>query len=107
MKATIIDIKRFAVHDGDGIRTTVFFKGCPLHCIWCHNPESIGRQKRLALMKEKCIGCGECGRVCPNGAHRFSEKGHTIERAKCIGCGRCAETCPVSALRLYGRTVDT
>lgn len=60
LKATISDIKRFAVHDGDGIRTTVFFKGCPLKCVWCHNPESISFQKQTAFYKNKCIGCGEC-----------------------------------------------
>lgn len=62
MKAMISDIKRFAVHDGDGIRTTVFFKGCPLKCVWCHNPESISFQPQTAFYKNKCIGCGECRR---------------------------------------------
>lgn len=63
MKAIISDIKRFAVHDGDGIRTTVFFKGCPLKCVWCHNPESISFKPQLAFYKDKCIGCGECNNV--------------------------------------------
>jgi pyruvate formate lyase activating enzyme len=60
MKATIFEIKRFAVHDGDGIRTTVFFKGCPLKCVWCHNPEGLSAKEETAFYAHKCIGCGEC-----------------------------------------------
>ena len=71
MKAIISDIKRFAVHDGDGIRTTVFLKGCSLKCIWCHNPESIYFKPQLAYYDNKCISCGECVSSCPTGAHRI------------------------------------
>jgi len=73
MKAMISDIKRFAVHDGDGIRTTVFFKGCPLKCVWCHNPESIDFKPQLAFYNNKCIDCGECISVCPSGAHKITQ----------------------------------
>ena len=65
MKAWICDIKRFAVHDGDGIRTTVFFKGCNLKCAWCHNPESQGFQPQMMFYQDKCKGCGKCKAVCP------------------------------------------
>ena len=65
MNATIFEIKRFAVHDGDGIRTTVFFKGCPLRCVWCHNPESQNFAPEMAIFKNRCIGCGKCEKICP------------------------------------------
>lgn len=102
MKARISDIKRFATHDGDGIRTTVFLKGCPLKCLWCHNPESIGSAPQLAYYPDKCIGCGACAEVCPVGAHTM-EGGHVFHREKCIGCGACGEACLGEALRFYGK----
>ena len=73
MKARISDIKRFAVHDGPGIRTTVFLKGCTLKCVWCHNPEGISFRPQIAFYANKCIGCGECAEVCARGGHVFSE----------------------------------
>lgn len=108
MKARISDIKRFAVHDGDGIRTTVFFKGCPLKCVWCHNPEGIGFKPQLAYYANKCIGCGECVSACPAGAHKITENGHVFERESCVGCGKCESVCLGDALKFYGRemTVD-
>lgn len=104
-KGIVSDIKRFAVHDGDGIRTTVFFKGCPLKCIWCHNPESIDSRPRLAYYPHKCLGCGECAAVCPSGAQMVTEKGHEFRRGACLACGRCEEVCPGGALKFYGRAV--
>ena len=108
----VTDFKRFAVHDGDGIRTTVFLKGCPLKCVWCHNPESISPKPELAFYSEKCTGCGECARVCPNGAHIF-EAGdtpdsyiHKLDRTKCVACGKCAEVCVSGALKLCGRRMS-
>ena len=101
MKAKIADIKRFAVHDGDGIRTVVFFKGCPLKCRWCHNPETIDPKPQIAFYADKCIGCGECMEVCPVGAR--SAQG--FDRGLCIGCGKCAEVCLGDALKHYGREV--
>ena len=103
MKAKIFEIKRFAVHDGDGIRTTVFFKGCPLKCVWCHNPEGIGFEPQLAYYENKCIGCGECISVCPSGAHKITENGHLFSRDLCVGCGKCADICLGDALTFYGK----
>ena len=106
MKAIVSDIKRFAVHDGDGIRTTVFFKGCSLKCVWCHNPEGISFKPQLAYYGNKCVNCGECVRVCPSGAHQMTERGHEFERDKCIGCGKCPDKCLGSALTFYGRKMS-
>ena len=103
----IFDLKRFAVHDGPGIRTVVFFKGCPLRCAWCHNPEAFDIQPELMVYAARCIGCGACLTACPHGAHQVivqdgtSRKVHLRER--CVGCGRCAETCYAEALVLLGR----
>lgn len=105
MKGTISDIKRFAVHDGPGIRTTIFFKGCPLKCFWCHNPESISFLPQLAYRKEKCINCGRCAEVCPSGAHIVNGATHNYIREKCKGNGLCANVCLGRALTFYGRSV--
>ena len=103
MKAKIFEIKRFAVHDGDGIRTTVFFKGCPLKCLWCHNPEGISGETELAYYAHKCIGCAECVMACPNGAHTIEGGAHQFHREKCVACGKCEEVCLGNALTLYGK----
>jgi len=103
IKASILEIKRFAVHDGDGIRTTLFLKGCPLRCVWCHNPEGIAFPKELSYIETKCIGCGECAVVCPTHAHEMREGVHHFDRSRCIGCGACESVCLGSALKLYGR----
>ena len=103
MKAKIFEIKRFAVHDGDGIRTTVFFKGCPLKCVWCHNPESLTVKSELAYYANKCVSCRECLSVCPTGAHVIENDKHVFKREKCIACGKCTEICLGNALTLYGK----
>lgn len=105
-EAVLMDIKRFAVHDGPGIRTTLFLKGCSLKCIWCHNPEGIRSAAQIAYYEHKCLQCGECAKVCPADAHRFSETGHLFARENCIGCGRCEKACLGSALTLFGRQID-
>lgn len=105
MKANIVEIKRFAVHDGDGIRTTVFFKGCPLKCIWCHNPETISPKRQLAFYRHKCISCGKCAEVC--GCHTFSENMHRVDNKKCTVCGKCTKVCPQSALEIFGTEMST
>lgn len=104
-KAIISDIKRFAVHDGDGIRTTVFFKGCPLKCVWCHNPEGISFERQLGYYRNKCINCGECVSACPNNAHKMVDNKHFFERNLCIGCGKCVDKCLGSAMVLYGKEI--
>lgn len=101
MKATVTSIKRFAVHDGDGIRTTVFLKGCPLRCIWCHNPETLSPARQIALYAEKCIGCQRCASLCTH--HAFHDAVHTLDREGCTLCGACAEVCPKEAIEIIGR----
>lgn len=104
MRDLIFDIQRFCVYDGPGIRTTVFFKGCNMHCAWCHNPESFSTDAELLFRHEKCTSCGACTAVCPNGAHEIKADGtHVFDRAKCAACGKCAEVCPNDVLELSGR----
>jgi glycyl-radical enzyme activating protein len=125
----VFEIQRFCIHDGPGIRTTVFLKGCPLRCLWCHNPEGMASDNALSFLPEKCIGCGYCFRTCPRGAHKMtaapqpsastpaasasaapaagnapSEK-HELDRDLCVVCGACAKECYAKALELIGRDV--
>jgi pyruvate formate lyase activating enzyme len=99
----IFDIKKFSIHDGPGIRTTVFFKGCPLSCWWCHNPESqrISREKLYAV--SRCIGCGECLAACPENAIHEMETGFCTDPEKCLQCGNCADICLAEACEMAGR----
>ena len=103
MKASVFEIKRFAVHDGDGIRTTVFFKGCSLKCVWCHNPEGICFDKQIAYYSDKCVGCGECVGVCQSGAHVIHGGVHVFDRGKCAFCGKCQTVCFGEALSIFGK----
>jgi pyruvate formate lyase activating enzyme len=97
----IFDVKHFAVHDGPGIRTTIFLKGCPLRCTWCHSPESQSPRPEIAYSPDQCIGCDACVEACPNGAQTLGPE--KILRDLCTGCGSCAEACYAGALILYGR----
>lgn len=106
MQGIITEIQRFSVHDGPGIRTTVFFKGCNLRCFWCHNPETHRIEPELQLQLARCIGCGACLAVCPVGAHTLVEGERRFDRARCLGCGRCAAECFAEALVLVGRRVS-
>ena len=89
----IAAVKRFEIHDGDGIRTTLFLKGCPLQCRWCHNPECISARAEMAYYPAKCIHCGQCAQVCPTGAQQMTANGHVFDRTKCTGCGLCEAVC--------------
>ncbi|MBR5742923.1 MAG: glycyl-radical enzyme activating protein [Clostridia bacterium] len=99
----VTNIQRFSVHDGPGIRTTVFLKGCPLRCRWCHNPETKRRENELFFTSRLCILCGLCAAACPEGVHTFSGEEHRIDRTKCRLCGACAEACPTTALELCAK----
>ncbi len=106
MKATVFTIQRFSLHDGDGIRTLVFFKGCPLRCAWCSNPESQSPLPQLLYNKKLCINCGGCSGACPGKAVVAGESGPELLRDRCRGLGLCIVACPTGALRLVGRRVS-
>jgi pyruvate formate lyase activating enzyme len=99
----IFDIQRFSIHDGPGIRTTVFLKGCPLRCKWCHNPEGLLPARQISFLPAKCIFCGECVKICKTGAHTLSPDDHELNREICIACGKCVESCHPRALEAIGR----
>lgn len=101
----IFDIKRYAVHDGPGIRTTVFLKGCPLKCWWCHNPEGISNKNDLMYFENKCMHCRRCVQVCPLGAIDFKDSTLHINRRSCNNCGKCSEACPTGALKSIAKKV--
>lgn len=101
-KGKIFEIQHFSFDDGPGIRTIVFLKGCQMHCLWCHNPESLdGHKSELAFVASKCVGCGFCFKVCPHGCHRMEDGKHIIDREKCTFCGKCARMCAGNALSVY------
>jgi len=90
------------MHDGPGLRTTVFFKGCPLRCAWCHNPETQKSKPELLFYPQKCIGCAACAGCCTKGVHLLNEDPR-IDRARCVLCGKCADNCPTGALEICGK----
>lgn len=95
MTGLVFQIRRFAMDDGPGIRTTVFFKGCPLACTWCHNPEGMSPHREIAFHRERCVWCGACAKACPQGEE------------SCTACGACAEVCPTQARRICGQRYST
>ena len=105
-KALLFEIQKMSTEDGPGIRTTVFFKQCPLTCIWCHNPESILKKPQLQWFKHKCIGCEICVKTCENGVLSLEKDGLHIDREKCQSCGNCAKECPSTALVMMGKWWD-
>jgi len=104
----VFNIQRYSIHDGPGIRTTVFLKGCPLRCFWCQNPESQSQEPEIFLKRDFCTLCGSCAEVCPAGAISFNSESSLIDRNLCIGCGKCVQVCPNDARELIGKsmTVD-
>ena len=106
MTGILFDIKRFSMHDGPGIRTTVFLKGCPLACVWCHNPESQSPRPVLLYRGGLCLGCGLCVSACPQGALALAGGAVARDPARCVACGSCAEKCPSEAATRVGREVD-
>lgn len=101
--AVLFDIKRYAIHDGPGIRTTLFLKGCPLRCVWCHNPESWSSAKQRLYKQVKCIGCSSCVDACPEGALKLTPEGIRPTGRPCVLCGSCADACPALAMEICGR----
>ena len=107
MEGNIIKISRFCVDDGRGIRTTVFLKGCPLKCIWCHNPESQKKSPELWYDSSKCINCMLCIKQCETGCHSFENGKHTIDFNKCISCGKCTLVCHTGAVEMIGKNISS
>lgn len=99
----ITNIQKFSIHDGDGIRTTVFFKGCPLKCRWCHNPETQRFEREMQIDREKCTGCGACAAICPSGAIHMEEGRPIWDADACTFCGKCENFCPTGIREIIGR----
>lgn len=100
----VFNIQKYSIHDGPGIRTTIFFKGCPLSCQWCHNPESQRYEIELMYYHERCTACGACVKACPQGANILIDGRIQMERTRCTACGACVDYCTVNARELVGKT---
>jgi len=99
----VFDIRKYSIHDGPGIRTTVFLKGCPLRCRWCHNPEGQSPEIEVILRSGRCIRCGACVEACPHEAAQLGEAGPEVRRERCVRCGECTLVCNAEARQLIGR----
>ena len=105
MRGQIADIQRFSVHDGPGIRTTVFLRGCGMRCAWCHNPQFQRAEPELRYRATRCVDCGACADACPLGA-LSTERDHRVDFERCTHCARCTEACPSGALSMVGESLD-
>ena len=104
MTGCVFNIQKFSIHDGPGIRTAVFCKGCPLRCLWCHNPEGLSKEPEIEFEPTKCIGCRACEAACPKSCHRFDEEGrHLYDRTRCTRCGACVSACLPGSLKTVGK----
>ncbi len=104
MEAVVFNLQKFCIHDGPGIRTTIFFKGCPLSCLWCANPESQNARPEIIRDAEKCVQCLSCAEICPNDAMVVQSKKVQYHMENCTHCGRCVQFCPTGAIELCGKT---
>jgi len=106
ISGNIFDIQRWSLHDGNGIRTTIFLKGCPLRCWWCHNPESWNENPILAFSNEKCTKCAKCIAICPEEANIIIDNNIKLRRSQCKACGKCVEVCPANAREIIGQEMS-
>ena len=106
LKGLVFNIQRFSLHDGPGIRTTVFLKGCPLRCKWCSNPESINAHPEIMTFDVRCIGCGKCAQICPQKAITLKDGSRTVEWDKCNLCLECAKVCPAGGIEQVGKHME-
>jgi len=101
----VFDIAHYSIYDGPGIRATIFLKGCPLRCAWCHNPESWSKNPEIGYLSSKCTGCGTCRDVCPEGAVTVIDGAYHRDPSRCRVCGKCVDACPPGALEIIGRSL--
>lgn len=103
LEGIIFNFQRFSIHDGPGIRTNIFFKGCPLRCVWCHNPEGLSARPEISFLAYRCVGCEACVHACTQGVHSFQDAKHELDRTRCVGCGACEAACAYGALEIQGK----